>query len=269
MHGREDQLIRLLWLAFAAIAIGTPVAAQPFNYPGGVVDIRLNKQHTDLPELKYGTREPAIIDMGSQWRVLVGLSLRTLPGEYLLYVKSAAKDASAQHQKFTVTQRSYPLHESSDTSLIAINRNLDELSSLDFSNTQQPRLPLTAPSEGQWADLFGHAMQDPDTGELLVQNLVSLTTTEILTVVAPQNAIISKIETGADQISTVYLDHGRGLYSILGGVTDLSVEVGDGVVAGALIAKLPARAGNETPQRLSWQCILNGVFVNPLILTQL
>ena len=109
MYGGESQLIKLIMLAFVAITVGMPVAAQPFNYPGGVVDIRLNKQHAELPELKYGTREPAIIDMGSQWRILVGLSLGTLPGDYLLYFKSAAKDASALHQKFTVTQRSYPL----------------------------------------------------------------------------------------------------------------------------------------------------------------
>lgn len=262
-------LSRVRGWVLAAWLMSAGAWAQPFNYPGGVVDLSVNKQHSDLPEVKYGINEPAIIDAGTHWRILIGLSLTTLPGDYLLYLKSAAQDSSAEHHKFTVAQRSYPLHDGGHITLERVDRDLQNLSALSFRNTQQPQLPLRFPSDGQWAEQFGHAMQDPNSGELLVQNLVSLTTTELLNVVAPQNAFVSKIETNENQLNTVYLDHGRGLYSIIDGLSDLSVSMGEGVVAGAVLGKLPAQTADNGPKRLSWQCVLNGVYVDPVVLTKL
>lgn len=261
---------RIIALVCLAILSGTvTAAAQNFNFPGGVADLKLSKQHPDLPEIKYGIREPVIIDMNTHWRVLVGLSLQTLPGEYVLYTKHAGKDVSAQHEKFEVRQLSYPYHDEQTRSLHGLRREHDSFSSIDFSNTQQPQLPLRYPIQGKWDDYFGHTLKGVDSEELVVQNLVSLTTTELLSVIAPQNAIISKIDTNEAQISTIYLDHGRGLYSIISGVSDLSVEAGNGVVAGAVIGKLPSNSSNGEPKQLTWQSVLNGVYVNPIILTQL
>jgi hypothetical protein len=240
-----------------------------FNYPGGVAVLSIEKQSDDLPEIKYGTRDPVVMDLAGQWQVLIGISLQTLPGEYLLYIKPAVKDMPAQHKTFNVKQYSYPLHSETNRSITNSFREHEQLSEIAFENTQQPYLPLLYPADGQWSDSFGHTVYDMDEQKSVAQNLVSLTTTKLLTVVAPQNAIVSKIETDANQASTIFLDHGRGLYSVVGGVTDLSIEVGNGVLAGAVIGKLPPQSSNEEPKKLTWQCILNGVYVNPIILTQL
>jgi septal ring factor EnvC (AmiA/AmiB activator) len=83
--------------------------------------------------------------------------------------------------------------------------------------------------------------------------------------------MVSRIIQGPEPeaLATVFLDHGRGVYSILSGVADLSIEVGNGLVAGAIIGKLPSSVNTDQPSTLIWQSVVNGVYVNPLILTEL
>jgi murein DD-endopeptidase MepM/ murein hydrolase activator NlpD len=99
---------------------------------------------------------------------------------------------------------------------------------------------------------------------------VSLTTTELSNVIAPQNAIVSRIEFDENQteLATLFLDHGRGLYSIISGMSDLTVEIGNGVIAGAVLGKMPLDK-TGSPTTLIWQCVINGVYINPLILTKI
>ena len=91
-------------------------------------------------------------------------------------------------------------------------------------------------------------------------------------------------EQDADTPFSVILDHGRGLYSIIHGLEEITVATGNGVVAGAVLGKarfqtdIPSSGGfisSETSQinsgvsEIRWQCLLNGAAVDPLILTQL
>ena len=238
-----------------------------YSYPGGVADLRIEKQNSEIPEIRYGIREPVILEEGDHWRVLIGISLDTLPGDYLLYLKHSVEGTTGEHRKFTVMQKSYQLIDDEASSAAPLHRVRNEISSIDFSNTQQPTLPLQLPLEGAWTESFGYQVMARES--LIVQNAVSLTTTELANVVSPQDAIVSKIETGEDELSTVYLDHGRGLYSIIEGLTDLTVEIGNGVVAGAVIGRLPDSDLQVEPKTLVWQTQMNGEFVNPLILTQI
>ncbi|NNC99702.1 MAG: peptidoglycan DD-metalloendopeptidase family protein [Gammaproteobacteria bacterium] len=253
-----------------------PLAAseirEEYNYPGGVVDILLARKSDILPQVKYGTREPIVIQQLDYWRVLIGVSLDTLPGEYVLYVKEPESELPAYSVQFDVNQKTYPVLELASVKQPR-NIHYDSTTDLDFSNTEQPELPLMLPAQGQWANFFGHVVvypdQDPDSSEVIVQNYVSLTTTELATVTAPQNAIVSRVlvEQEPPGLATVFLDHGRGLYSIISGLADLSVEKGNGVVAGAVIGKLPV--SQDTPAELIWQCVINGVYINPLVMTQI
>ena len=239
------------------------------NYPGGIAELIIEKQGSELPEVKYGLNDPVILDAGNHWRVLIGLELETLPGSYVVYIKRTRKDSSAYVEKFQVEQKIYPIHDEGVDHRIQLLHT--QLSELDFSNSAEPKLPLIFPVEslGQWQDNFGHLHQNPDNLELIVQNHIKLETTALAPVLAPQNALVTKITTDEEQLSTIYLDHGRGLYSIISGVADLSVAVGNGVVAGAVLGKLPALNDNAQPTTLYWQCSLNGALINPLLLTKI
>jgi hypothetical protein len=120
------------------------------------------------------------------------------------------------------------------------------------------------------------------------QDFASLSSNEIHMVVAPQNAIVCRIDQD-DELSAarICLDHGRGIYSILDGVHDVTVSLGNGVIAGAVLGRMkpkndnssntsPARTNSSAQiattaaqfeQTLNWYCLLNHIAIDPLILT--
>ncbi len=244
------------------------------SYPGGIAALSMPKQSAVFPTIKYGLYEPVIIDSGAEWKILIGLDLDTVPGEYLLYVKDNASEAPAYNMVFTVDNNSILFIEELHADYGEFK--LDSLSDVDFQNSEQPKLPFIEPTTGTWSDLFGAVVlnQNPNRKSTAPkrQDYVSLAAAEFSPVTAPSNAIVSRITlsdspTNEPQLATVYLDHGRGLFSIISGISDLSVETGNGVVAGAVIGKLPP--SDKQFSELVWRCVLNGVLVNPLILTEL
>lgn len=262
--------MKLASFAILALALLPTALKAQFNYPGGIVQLRIAKQSSEVPEIRYGLREPVIIETETHWRVLIGISLETLPGEYLVYLKRATESSEDEYLKISVEQKEYPLFDETEGNQNAVlTRPRKKLSDIDFSNTQQPSLPLKFPTDGDWSSNFGHQIYDDSNRQLDSLNGISMTTTKLATVVSPQNAIVLRVETDEQNLATVYLDHGRGLFSILQGLNDITVEAGNGVIAGAVLGKLPGAKSNTAPSSLIWQTQLNGAFVNPLILTEL
>lgn len=269
-------IISSLALPCFAQSTNQNIQKNSLSFPGGVSELLIDKQSDQLPTVKFGTKEPIIIEQANSWRILIGLSLKTLPGDYLVYVKRATKNSSGFNLKFSVAQQKYSL---SDTAITANNIALfrkvyTSFSSIDFSNSEQPSLPLQLPINGRWQDNFGTIYQSNDGETLIRQNLVRYQAIPFTAVQAPQNAIISHIELHDSGTATVYLDHGRGLYSILSGLSDLTVEIGNGVVAGAVLGKMlpinydqQAQANLTVTPFLNWQVVMNEIYINPLLLT--
>ena len=254
--------------------------ADTYSYPGGIAELVVVKQSNDIPDVKFGTNEPVIIEYRDHWRILIGLSLKTLPGEYVAYIKPNIEGVLGRYEKVIVKQHIYPFSEypqlGPETSKHAVFKTHQSFSDLDYSNTQQPSLPLRWPVEGRWSNNFGHTLYDAKRETLLTPNAIVISTTKLSPIVAPEAAIVSKIETSESTgLSTVFLDHGRGLYSILSGLSDLTVELGNGIVAGAVIGKLTARNNQSSDnsklniQTLVWQTVINKTYVDPNILTSL
>lgn len=245
----------------------TPTA---YNFPGGIVDIRLDKQTDIVPDIRFGIEEPVIIEQSDHWRILIGIPLNTLPGEYIVYIKRAIKEVPAEYEKFVIQQKNYDLSETADTKNV-IYLTHKKLSELEFKNTQQPSLPLQKPVDGDWSQTFGYLNLYAKKKDLIQQNVIYLDTTETLDISAPQNAIISNITTDENGNSSIYMDHGRGLYSIITGLNETTIEIGNGVIAGAVIGRVLQKSDTkkDVTRRITWQCIINGAIINPIILTQL
>lgn len=276
---RAHLAISLIILSLGTCTSFNSFANDNFSHPGGIAELTITKNSTDTPEVMFGINEPVVIEYTDYWRILVGLSLETLPGEYVVYIKSGVNGSTVQFQKIIVQQNNYPFREYSDQNDV-INRHVvvkttDSFSDIDYSNTRQPSLPLRWPIEGSWSNNFGHKLYDSKLAALHTPNALVISVTELSTVVSPQTAIVSKIDTSASGISTVYLDHGRGLYSILSGLSDITVDVGNGIASGAVIGTLLASAGSASDQPASagqtliWQTVMNNAYVDPQLLTQL
>jgi hypothetical protein len=254
-------------------------ANDTFGHPGGIAELTIVKDSADMPEVRFGLNEPVIMEYKDHWRILIGLSLDTLPGEYVAYVKSGIEGSTGHYKKIVVKQYDYPFQEYSRLDGVidqrAIFKTDDSFSDIDFSNTQQPSLPLRWPLEGRWSNNFGHKLYNTKQAVLHTPNAIVVSTTILSTVISPQSAIVSKIRTSESGISSVTLDHGRGLYSILSGLNDITVEIGDGLVAGAVIGKLLAvdegtlDASAPVDKTLVWQTVINNAYVDPQLLTRL
>ena len=260
----------------AIMVIPSVSFAQSYNYPGGIIDFEITKESTNLPEVKYGIHDVTVIDNTFSWRIVLGIDLNTIPGVYLIYIKRQTEDSSAYNVKFEVQQQEPRFIDSPiDSQKMALYQQ--NFSDVGFNNTVQPELPLIYPAKGLWADYFGYININPKIDSVDARNYISLTTTELMPVVAPANAIISRIvEINTDRDNndkknyTLFLDHGRGLFSIISGVTDITIELGNGVKAGAVLGKVYSNGKtNSQPRTLIWQTLLNGAYVNPSILTKL
>ncbi len=272
---------RFIFLIIAACAINYNAhsATDRYNYPGGVVQLNLAKDSETLPDVKFGLKDPIVMEYPNHWRVLIGLSLDTLPGEYVAYIKPSIEGASGQYEKVVVEQHIYPFSEYSELNSLlsqqAVFKTHTSFSELDFSNTRQPSLPLRWPLEGNWSNNFGHKLYDSEQSKLHTPNAIVIRAEKLSTVVAPQTAIVSKIEVSESGTSTVFLDHGRGLYSVLAGLSDLTVELGNGIVAGAVIGKIagpnndPTNESTLIASTLVWQTVMNSTYVDPQILINL
>ena len=268
MTRRIRSLLKLILLSTSLTVLVT-VNAQS-NFPGGFIDLKLEKINDQLPEIKFGLREPVIIDQQNHWRILVGLDLTLLPGEYVLYYKHADDDKSGEYKTIEVLQKVYPFQ---DVQKDQRNDVVDyytpvRISAIDFSNTQQPLLPLQPPLNGSWNRQFGYQWIVEGANEVITSNAISIRAGQYSSVLAPQNAIVSNIVMDEQDRAAVILDHGRGLYSILRGLTDLTIDIGNGVVAGAVLGRLPAQADLEQ-SKLVWQTLLNGVFIDPSLLSNM
>lgn len=241
-----------------------------YNFPGGYIDLEIDKINDELPEIKFGLRAPVVIDKQNHWQILIGLDLNLLPGQYVLYIKHADEENRGEHRTIEVRQKVYPfqdLRAGSEAGSIDFYPKI-ETSQIEFSNTQQPILPLTMPLKGNWNQQFGYQWILKEGNSVVTNNAISVQARQYSSVLAPQNAIISNIVMDQQELATIVLDHGRGLYSILRGLTDLTVDVGNGVVSGAVLGRLPASTEVEQ-SKLVWQTLLNGVFVDPSLLSKI
>lgn len=254
------------------------IAMDEINYPGGIATLEIPKKSESLPTVRYGLTEPAILARQNRWLILIGLDLEQLPGEYILYTRQAGEDESAEFLQFQVRHKHYPIRHVSADDVVELP-DYEKISDLDFSNSQPPELPMLLPFEGEWNDDFGRLFLVEKNKEMLAQNHTWASATASSLVRSPQAGIIAKIVTNDWGISNLVLDHGRGVYSILHGLDNLTVELGNGVVAGAVLGKIPEQQSTSSrankanrpavTAKVHWQVQLNGVFVNPLLMTQL
>jgi len=254
--------------------------AGEFNHPGGVAEVLVPKISSKLPVVRYGLKEPTILDQETHWRILLGLDLQQLPGDYVVYTRQDGEDQAAEFVKFQVRHKTYPLTTQDQSTFIELP-SYEALSELDFTNSQPPSLPMQLPIKGDWNQQFGQRLISPNNDDTKLQNYTTISASSHSLVKAPQAGIISSIIELNSGTATVIIDHGRGLFSLIHNISELAIEIGNGVVSGAVIGKVPEPTRSQRVNRhtntnkpevinqIYWQVQLNDVFINPLIMTQL
>lgn len=262
--------------AIFALSIHPIVYGNEFNHPGGLATLNIEKVSNQIPQIRYGTREPAIVDLGSQWLVLIGIGLNHLPGEYLVYHRNQGVDTEATFHRFMIKHTPFATKRIEEAAAKA-PRLPNSLSDLDFDNTTPLSLPLDLPANGEWDQGFGSYLLDSSSEEATQQNFTYVTLPSNTPIKAPSNGIVSNINEskGTDKHSLT-IDHGSGLYSVFNGLGVISVKLGHGLTAGEVFGYTPSMDKSDVTDSqdfsdkshtIFWRTLLNNQLINPLILT--
>lgn len=254
--------------------IPPPITQRPaVAVPGQPVEFLMPKQEANPPTASFGQQPVIVLDNGAQWRLLVGIGLATIPGNFVASVVNT--DNSNFGIDFTVAPFAYPLIDT--VKRTRGNRLLDLISKpaekrrnkrpeLPWSNLP-PQLPLQYPAQGPWQQHFGHIDQ-PKADKQEQKQQITLVVDQAQSIVTPSDAVCLQIQEENGKFS-VWLDHGMGLFSYISGLPNITIEEQDKIVRGAVIGLVTDDMTSGGQVVLQWQVVMNSVAVNPQIMTTL
>lgn len=269
-------MLRKLTFTLLLILCSLPVQAEGFitrllNHPvpGGVAVVGLPEQ-SEAPRASYqGKPVLTIREDGERWIAIVGIDLKTKPGQQQLVLANGGQIGfevrSKRYEEQHITLRNKSQVNPAPAQLARIQRELDaQLAAYaEFSPRQPSNLLLDRPVPGALSSAFGLRRffngeeRNPHSG----LDFAAATGTPIKAPAA------GKVILTGDYFfngNTVFIDHGQGLISMFCHLSHIDVSLGDEVERGGLIGKVGA-TGRATGPHLHWNISLNGNRVDPAI----
>ncbi len=262
-------------LAFAAIAFVPPALAielpQSRSVPGGVALIDLGAS-ADAPGASFAGVPVLVVGDASHWTAVVGIALSAKPGPAHLDVRRPG--APDTKLAFTIDPARYAEQrlkvprgkvELSGKDLARFERERVHLAEVaaTLSDLAPPTLRLRPPAPGPRSSSFGlrrffngHA-RNPHSG----MDIAAATGTPVT---APAAGRVIDVGDYFFNGRTVWVDHGRGLLTMVCHLSAVDVKSGDVVTAGARIGAVGA-TGRVTGPHLHWSVSLNRVMVDPAL----
>jgi len=260
-------LVCLYSLSVQAEGFITRLLNQPV--PGGVAVIALPEQAT-APRAEYHGKPVLIIREDQQrWIAIVGIDLKTAPGQQQLQLDSGKQItfevSSKKYQEQHITLRNQSQVNPAPAQLERIQRELDaQLAAYaTFSERQPSNLMLDHPVSGPLSSAFGLRRffngeeRNPHSG----LDFAAASGTPIKAPAAGKVILTGNYFFNG---KTVFVDHGQGLISMFCHLSQTGVSVGDEVARGGLLGEVGS-TGRATGPHLHWNVSLNGNRVDPAI----
>lgn len=283
---RSSALLCLLLYAPVAAASGiednviTLIHRERALQPGEAVLFEAHSPHPlqHLHAEAFGHEFPAFSDQGGLiWTALVGIDLETKPGRYRIEFKGAdenRKSLTAQ-KMLTVKAKTFPtraltVEEKYVTPPAAVLSRIDEERArveAIFAAVTPAKLwsgPFRAPLRGAVISAFGKRNvyngkpRSPHSGV----DYRGAVGTPIRSPNAGRVVLAANLYYSGN---TIILDHGFGLYSYFGHLSEFSVTEGDQVETESIIGKVGA-TGRVTGPHLHWTVRLARTRIDPLSL---
>ena len=257
---------RLLHGLIAAIALACTavVQAAPVSYPGGVLAVDVQ------PGSTASFNGTAVLVTNNI--ALLGLGLKTRPGNYQLTITSPA--GFDYDIEFRVEPKAYPeqhLTIENDRKVNPYAEDIDRINAEAKAQraqyalrtpTRDDLVPFIQPTEGIVSSPFGRRRvlngkpRNPHSG----LDIAAPTGTPI---VAPAPGTVTMTGDLFFNGNTVFVDHGGGLITMMCHMSEIDVAEGQIVNRGDLLGKVGA-TGRVTGPHLHWNVSLNGVRVDPV-----
>ena len=220
--------------------------------PGGIAVIEIGRNYGEGYEARFGRTPILVLERQGVWFGIVGIDLDTALGNYLISVKSPENVTSLG---FYVKPHSYPFKE--NFAELGIPKDLDAHSG--WRTGLDTSFPLISPVNGTRVEQFGSRYDADNTAESV--RWAVLSDIKDNDVVAPGRGAIADILDTDGINNFVTIDHGMGLYSWIGPVRNVVKEKNQSVDEGEALGEL----GIDTvrPHTLYWKVTLNGVAINP------
>ena len=207
---------------------------------------------------------------------VVGISLKTRPGDYPLELTHKTASDTDEHQSmlsFQVGAKEYRVQRltienkrkvnpyKEDMDRIIRERNEMNKAFKSFENLAQPAVDFVLPAEGPISSPFGlkRILNDQPRNPHSGLDIAAPTGTPIH---APATGRVTAVGNYFFNGNTVLLDHGQGLISMYCHMSETTVAVGDTLSPGDLIGKV-GKTGRVTGPHLHWSVSLNNARVDP------
>ena len=254
--------------AFAEpVFVGNPV-------PGGVAIVDLGSTEDPLPRTRYGAKRVLVIKQNGQWKGLVGLSLKTLPGNYIVSYQTDNRKGSSKEANIKVAPKTYPEQRIKMKQKKYVSPGKEQLSRIKREKTHMGKLfktwretdvsvQLSWPVVGPLSSPFGlrrffnDQPRNPHSG-------IDIAAPEGTDIVMPSDGII--IDTGDYYFNgkTVFVDHGQGMISMFNHMSKITAKTGDKLQRGDKIGEIGS-TGRVTGPHLHWSLSLNEARVDPML----
>jgi murein DD-endopeptidase MepM/ murein hydrolase activator NlpD len=274
------QLYRLLAYTFSALlfySLSSLIPANAFTdspVPGGVAIIELGQASAPRPQARFGSKKILVVERDGKWQGVVGLSLKTLPGDYIVSYTTGKKGKYNSEVVIKVQPKTYPEQRLKMKLKKYVSPNKEQLARIKKEKRHMGKLfkiwretdvaiDLGWPVEGPVSSPFGlkrffnDQPRNPHSG----LDIAAPTGTDI---VLPTNGII--IDTGNYYFNgnTVFVDHGQGMISMFNHMSKITAKTGDKLKRGDKIGEV-GKTGRVTGPHLHWSLNLNQTRVDPLL----
>jgi hypothetical protein len=257
-----------------AINIATAASFTGSSVPGGVAVVDLGVTSEPKPQARYGSKNIMVISQDGHWKGLVGLSLKTLPGDYIVSYQTEKDKGISKEVTIRVEPKSYPEQRINVKQKKYVSPNEEQLARIKKEKKHMGELfktwrdtdvsvDMSWPVDGPLSSPFGlrrffnDQPRNPHSGI----DIAAPKGTDILLPVDGQ-----VIDTGDYYFNgkTVFVDHGQGMISMFNHMSKITVKPGDKLKRGDKIGEI-GKTGRVTGPHLHWSLSLNEVRVDPML----
>jgi murein DD-endopeptidase MepM/ murein hydrolase activator NlpD len=257
-----------------AINVAAAASFTGSSVPGGVAVVDLGASSEPKPQARYGSKNIMVISQDGQWKGLVGLSLKTLPGDYIVSFQTEKDGDLSKEVTIRVEPKSYPEQRINVKQKKYVSPNEEQLARIKKEKKHMGELfkiwrdtevsiDMSWPVDGPISSPFGlrrffnDQPRNPHSGI----DIAAPTGTDILMPVDGQI-----IDTGDYYFNgkTVFVDHGQGMISMFNHMSKITVKSGDRLKRGDKIGEI-GKTGRVTGPHLHWSLSLNEVRVDPML----
>ena len=241
--------------------------------PGGIAVIPVPLSTSTV---LFENRQVMLLSSQKGKYAVVGISLKTRPGDYPLELTHKTASDTDEHQSmlsFQVGAKEYRVQRltienkrkvnpyKEDIDRIISERNEMNKAFKSFENLAQPAVDFVLPAEGPISSPFGlkRILNDQPRNPHSGLDIAAPTGTPIH---APAAGRVTAVGNYFFNGNTVLLDHGQGLISMYCHMSETTVAVGDALSPGDLIGKV-GKTGRVTGPHLHWSVSLNNARVDP------